>query len=98
MIFSEAKSIVPRMPLRHQTADDSPGVPFPCGDSANWMDKTFISEKPWGFCLSLLYTGCSPSYCVNCMRVDTRQQEGPRQKDSRANQAASASSQGSVPG
>lgn len=20
------------------------------------MDKTFISEKPWGFCLSLLYT------------------------------------------
>ena len=61
-LFREANSTIPRMPLLHQTADDSsgvPGVPFLCGDSTHWVDRAVILEKPWGFGLSLLYSGGS---------------------------------------
>lgn len=78
MIFSEAERTVSGMPLLHQTADDSSGVSFPCGDSAHWVDRTFILEKLWGFGLSLLISQLPR---MNCIRMHTRQQGETAQAD-----------------
>lgn len=69
-------------------------------ETACWMDKTFISEKPWGFGLSLLHTGWPPCYWELTVwgRTPEDREEGHGQKDRRATQAASASNQGSFPG